>query len=50
MLSAEMNQDLGTSFAPVEAKKNEFNPYQDNGGYVSSNIFPRRSFVARLWP
>ena len=20
--------------APIEAKKNEFNPYQDNGGYV----------------
>jgi hypothetical protein len=21
--------------APIEAKKNEFNPYQDNGGYVA---------------
>jgi len=27
-----------TSAAPLEAKKNEFNPYQDNGGYVSATL------------
>jgi hypothetical protein len=35
MLSMEMNQNFGAAAAPIEAKKNEFNPYQDNGGYVT---------------
>lgn len=33
MLSMEMNHEFGAASAPIEAKKNQFNPYQDNGGY-----------------
>ena len=35
MLSVDITSNLGHVAAPIEAKKNEFNPYQDNGGYVS---------------
>ena len=35
MLAMEINRDSQVASAPLEAKKNEFNPYQDNGGYVS---------------
>jgi hypothetical protein len=38
MLSMEMNHELGVASAPIEAKKNEFYPYQDNGGYESRFI------------
>jgi hypothetical protein len=34
MMAMEINTNSAGQTAPLEAKKNEFNPYQDNGGYV----------------
>ena len=44
MLTVEMNHELGVASAPIEAKKNEFNPYQDNGGYAAPLLYVSRFY------
>jgi hypothetical protein len=35
MLAVNVPNHFGHEAKPLEVKKNEFNPYQDNGGYES---------------